>query len=179
MPVTLLIIMAAALALFTLGYLIWKPKKFPAAKQKNDIAGQSGIHAVERITAKFPGMTRHSSKQGNKNGGAILALQGNLAQTPLPDLLQYLALGHKTGILEITCGRRTGRVVMNEGRVAKYFYRGKEGLEAIFMMMDLTEGDFEFSEQALEEMDSKTMVEVVDVIMLWMDRKPKKKPSSK
>jgi len=103
------------------------------------------------------------------------ALQGNLAQTPLHDLLQYLALGHKSGILELVSGRRTGRIVLQDGRVYKDSYRGKDGLEAMFMMMDLAEGDFAFYEQTREDSASFSGQEVVDIIMLWMDRKPKKK----
>ena len=78
----------------------------------------------------------------------------------------------------MTSGRRTGRVVLKDGKVYKNSYRGKEGLEAIFMMMDLAEGDFEFYEQVLEDASAHADLEVVDIIMLWMDRKPKKKQAS-
>jgi hypothetical protein len=110
-----------------------------------------------------------------KAAKAGAGLQGNLAQTPLHDLLQYLSLGHKSGILEVASGRRTGRIVLKDGRVYKDSYRGKDGMEALFMMLDLAEGDFEFYEQTLEDSVSFSGLEVVDIIMLWMERKPKKK----
>lgn len=113
----------------------------------------------------------------------LVGLQGNLAQTPLHDLLQYLALGRKTGILELASGRRTGRIVFSEGRIGRSAYRGKEGMEAAFLMMDLTEGDFEFYEPSQAQPQAwlgagATSLEVVDVIMLWMERRPRKKQAS-
>lgn len=138
--------------------------------------GSVDTDMVSRLTDKFPAILRSGpdpAVKPEKRGNA--GLQGNLAQTPLHDLLQYLALGHKSGILELACGRRTGRVVLKDGRVYKDSYRGKDGMEAMFLMMDLAEGDFEFYEQALEDSVSFSGLEVVDIIMLWMDRKPKKK----
>lgn len=131
---------------------------------------------VSRITDKFPAILRSAPDPAVKpEKRANAGLQGNLTQTPLHDLLQYLALGHKSGILELVSGRRTGRVVLKDGRVYKNSYRGKDGMEAMFMMMDLAEGDFEFYEQTLEDSVTFSGLEVVDIIMLWMDRKPKKK----
>ena len=138
--------------------------------------GGMDMAMVTRITDKFPSMLRSAPEPAVKpEKRANAGLQGNLAQTPLHDLLQYLALGHKSGILELVSGRRTGRVVLKDGRVYKDSYRGKDGMEAMFMMMDLAEGDFEFYEQTLEDSVSYSGLEVVDIIMLWMDRKPKKK----
>ncbi len=130
---------------------------------------------AQRLTDRFPSLLRAVPEPVPKADRRAHALQGNLTQTPLHDLLQYLALGSKSGILELVCGRRTGRIVLKDGRVYKNFYRGKDGMEAMFMMMDLAEGDFEFYEQALEESVTYSGLEVVDIIMLWMDRKPKKK----
>ncbi len=136
----------------------------------------------EKITEKFPSIkftSLHAAGKGDAGmtaGTTISAgLQGNLTQTPLYDLLQYLSLGTKTGILEIVSGRRTGRLILKEGRVCKNIYRGKEGMDAIFMMLDLSQGDFEFFEQAHQELSPQVEMEVVDIIMLWMDRKQKKK----
>ena len=131
---------------------------------------------VSKMTDKFPAILSSATDPAVKpEKRANAGLQGNLTQTPLHDLLQYLALGHKSGILELVSGRRTGRVVFKDGRVYKNSYRGKDGMEAMFMMMDLAEGDFEFYEQTLEDSLSFSGLEVVDIIMLWMDRKPKKK----
>jgi hypothetical protein len=161
------------------GFLVWRRRLLPggqAAGSKG--AGSKGamdIAAVHRLTDRFPAILRSAPDPAIKSERKNAGLQGNLAQTPLHDLLQYLALGRKSGILELVSGRRTGRVVLKDGRVYKDSYRGKDGLEAMFMMMDLAEGDFEFYEQDLEDSVSFSGLEVVDIIMLWMDRKPKKK----
>jgi hypothetical protein len=127
----------------------------------------------DRVTTdKLRPITGDALAQSDRKANA---LQGNLTQTPLHDLLQYLALGRKSGILELVCGRRTGRIVIRDGKVYKNFYRGKDGMEAMYLMLDLTEGDFEFYEQTLEDSVTYSGLEVVDIIMLWMDRKPKKK----
>ena len=152
------------------GYYLWRRRLTPGGQAAMDIA------MVSRLADKVPAMLRTAPEppvKPEKRGHA--GLQGNLAQTPLHDLLQYLALGRKSGILELVSGRRTGRIVIKDGRVYKNSYRGKDGMEAMFMMLDLAEGDFEFYEQTLEDSVSFSGLEVVDIIMLWMDRKPKKK----
>lgn len=161
--------LGAALAMAVGGFFIWR-----STLSKGQVAALD-ISLARQITERFPVILRHAPDPALKavKGGA--GLQGNLAQTPLHDLLQFLALGHKSGILELASGRRTGRIVLKEGRVYKDAYRGKDGMEALFMMLDLAEGDFEFYEQALEESISFSGLEVVDIIMLWMERKPRKK----
>lgn len=137
---------------------------------------------VSRITQSIPMVARRLAEEAAAtpaDGRGGLGLQGNLAQTPLHDLLQYLALGRKSGILELACGRRTGRIVLCQGRIGKSAYRGKDGMEAAFLMMDLTEGDFEFYESPQQaEASVPAPLEVVDVIMVWMSRKPRKKQAS-
>jgi hypothetical protein len=144
-------------------------------------AARDGENAwVARVTQSIPTVVRRLAEgepKGNPERGG-LGLQGNLGQTPLHDLMQYLALGRKSGVLELASGRRTGRLVLGEGKVLKAAYRGKEGMEAAFLMLDLAEGDFEFYEQAKAETPSQPPLEVVDVIMLWMARKPKKKQAT-
>ena len=151
------------------GFLIWR-----ATLSKGEAAALD-LSMARSITERFPAILRQAPDPALKAGKGGAGLQGNLTQTPLHDLLQYLALGHKSGILELASGRRTGRIVLKDGRVYKDAFRGKDGMEALFMMLDLPEGDFEFYEQTLEDSVSYSGLEVVDVIMLWMERKPKKK----
>lgn len=154
------------LALGAAGAMLWRKRASRTSSRGANAETFSGA------TVKFPDFQVPAPDSGRRAGAG---LQGTLAQTPLHDILQYLSLGRKSGILELVSGRRAGRVVLQEGSVCKNSYRGKEGMEAMFMMMDLPEGDFEFYEQAIEEPHSQARLEVVDLIMLWMDRKPKKK----
>ena len=150
------------------GFWIWRSTLSKGSKAALDIA------MVSRLTDKFPALLRSAPDPALKIAKGA-GLQGNLSQTPLHDLLQYLSLGRKSGILELVSGRRSGRVVLKDGRVYKDSFRGKDGLEGLFMMLDLAEGDFEFYEQTLEDSVSFAGLEVVDIIMLWMERKPNKK----
>ena len=161
--------LGAALAMAVGGFLFWR-----STLSKGQVAALD-IALARQITERIPAVLRQAPDPALKavKGGA--GLQGNLAQTPLHDLLQYLALGHKSGILELASGRRNGRVVLKDGRVYKDSFRGKDGLEALFMMLDLAEGDFEFYEQGLDDSISFSGLEVVDVIMLWMQRKSKQR----
>jgi hypothetical protein len=176
-----LLIIAAALAALAAGGFFFRRRRLSPDAQAAGAqgAGSKGIldiALVDRLTDKIPAVLRSSPDPAAKDPHrAGAGLQGNLAQTPLHDLLQYLALGHKSGILELVSGRRTGRIVLKDGRVYRNSYRGKDGMDAMFMMMDLPEGDFEFYEQTLDDAVSFSGLEVVDIIMLWMDRKPKKK----
>jgi hypothetical protein len=161
--------LGATLAAAVGGFLLWR-----STLNKGELAALD-ISLARQITDRFPAVLKHAPDPALKAAKAGAGLQGNLAQTPLHDLLQYLSLGHKSGILEVASGRRTGRIVLKDGRVYKDSYRGKDGMEALFMMLDLAEGDFEFYEQTLEDSVSFSGLEVVDIIMLWMERKPKKK----
>ncbi len=176
-------VFAGLLALLAIAALIVFLRR-RAARARAGAAGEEGEGAwVSRTLqgqpptvkiAKGPGDAE--AQRADARGGS--GLQGNLAQTPLHDLLQYLALGRKSGILELASGRRTGRIVLAEGKIGKAAYRGKEGLEAAFQLMDLSEGDFEFYD--MDEAHAERFaqpIEIVDAIMLWMARKPRKKPA--
>src|SRR5262245_57110959 len=143
----ILIILAGAAVAAALLFVFLRRRGAPP-----DLSGEEGRHwppvpgrsggapaALERKppTGKLPEVTERVDARGG------LRLQGNLTQTPLHDLLQYLSLGRKSGILEVTSGRRTGRMVMRDGKVCKSSYRGKEAMEAAFLLMDLPDGDFE------------------------------------
>lgn len=98
------------------------------------------------------------------------ALSGGLAQLPLPDLLQFLAQSRRSGRLEIVSGRRHGRIDLAEGRVRFASFRRSTDLEALFEMLDTTAGDFRFAPSDPPS-DGSGGRDVVDVVMLWLDRK--------
>ena len=162
-------ILGASVAMAAGGILIWRRSLKKGEAPTVDPASARNLSGI------FPAILKHAPDPAPKAGNSGAGLRGNLAQTPLHDLMQFLALGRKSGILELASGRRTGRIVLKEGRVYKDSYRGKDGLEALFTMLDLPQGDFEFYEQSQEDSASFSGLEVVDIIMLWMERKPKQK----
>src|SRR4051812_7780862 len=118
---TLCAVLAAAVG----GFLIWR-----GTLNKGELAALD-INLARHITERFPAILKQAPDPALKAAKAGAGLQGNLGQTPLHDLLQSLSLGHKSGILEVASGRRTGRIVFKDGRVYKDSYRGKDGMEAL------------------------------------------------
>lgn len=175
------VILSLVVALSSLaGVFYWIQSRRMRAAQEDPAgpeAGTGGPGGLARLATHLPPLWRPEAPRRDVKPST--ALQGNLAETPLHDFLQYLSLGRKSGILELVSGRRAGRMVFQGGKVYKASFRGKESLEAMFLMLDLPEGDFEFHEQALDETPAQHPLEVVDVIMLWMDRRPKRKQAAR
>jgi hypothetical protein len=181
------VILLLLIVLFSLGGVVYwiqsrrvretqDPDSGPRAPSTLALASEAAALKLSNLTGRIPSLRRGEPRAEIRSGNT---LQGNLGETPLHDFLQYLSLGRKSGILELVSGRRAGRMVFQGGKVYKASFRGKESLEAMFLMLDLPEGDFEFHEQALDESPAQHPLEVVDVIMLWMDRRPKKKQAAR
>jgi hypothetical protein len=76
---------------------------------------------------------------------------GNLKQTTLLDAIQFLEIGRREGILHVYSGRRKGYLTFLKGQVVDAFYRNETGREAIFQMLELTEGDFYFEPKTVSQ----------------------------
>jgi len=97
-------------------------------------------------------------------------LHGGLRHMPLPDLLQFLAQGRRTGTLDISSGRRAGQIHMVEGLIVHADYRRTHDLDALFGLLALETGDFVFTPGTPPEY-AVSGREVVDILMLWLSRK--------
>lgn len=97
-------------------------------------------------------------------------MAGGLQHMALADLLQFLAQGGHTGTLQITSGRRTGIVKLVQGLVIHAEFRRELDLEAMYLLLSLSIGDFRFK---FEEPPGEPVRghEVVDILMLWLARK--------
>lgn len=111
-------------------------------------------------------------KAGNRSGiqASPEGLQGGLKHMPLPDLLQFLAQGRRTGTLDIASGRRTGLVRLVQGMIVHAEFRRHQDLDALFGMLALETGDFAFTPTPPPTYPVSGR-EVVDVLMLWLSRK--------
>jgi len=98
------------------------------------------------------------------------ALQGGLRHMPLPDLLQFLAQGRRTGTLEISSGRRAGTIRLVQGMVIHAEFRRTEDLDALYGLLSLDTGDFVFTPGSAPDYAVNGR-EVVDILMLWLSRK--------
>jgi DNA-binding response OmpR family regulator len=71
-------------------------------------------------------------------------IEGNLAQIPLVDLLQILAVNRKTGRLAVEREREGAEIALDQGRVVDARMGVAVGEKALFRLLALREGQFAF-----------------------------------
>jgi len=75
-------------------------------------------------------------------GGAKRGVSGSLTEMGLPDMVQVLWHGRKTGSLRIRSGAGTGEIHFVNGAVYNALFTNLRGEEAFYAMLRLAEGDF-------------------------------------
>ncbi len=76
--------------------------------------------------------------------GESREIEGNLAQIPLVDLLQILAVNRKSGKLALEREGERAEIVLENGRVVDARTRHAEGEKALYRLLTLREGQFAF-----------------------------------
>jgi hypothetical protein len=71
-------------------------------------------------------------------------IRGHLEQMPLGDLLQFLSMNRKSGLLGVTTPSGTGEVRLADGEVVGASYRKLEGEKALFRLFGEQTGRFAF-----------------------------------
>ncbi|MHC5059135.1 MAG: DUF4388 domain-containing protein [Planctomycetota bacterium] len=110
-------------------------------------------HAVRRLflhqrREKHSGVTdviRAASLKGPAH-----ALSGSLADFGLAELLQALELGRKTGKVAITCESGRGEILLREGQLVGAALEELVDKEAVFAMLALETGGFEFEARPVD-----------------------------
>lgn len=77
---------------------------------------------------------------GRRRGGGGLA--GNLRDISLPDVIQALSNGRKTGLLHVMAGGTEGEIHFLEGAIADATFGRATKQEAIYAMLTLKDGEF-------------------------------------
>lgn len=73
------------------------------------------------------------------------AFSGDIAEISLPDILQILEVGRKTGSLQLELEEgRTGSIAFSEGFIAGAHYENKSGEDAVIDILSLNKGHFSF-----------------------------------
>jgi len=72
-------------------------------------------------------------------------LKGDLAQLPLPDLLQLLSVSRSVGALAVDSAGRRASLVLDNGELRDVQFSPAAGMKAFVRMMLLTEGAFVFT----------------------------------
>ena len=91
---------------------------------------------VSRIAAVSPRAERVALDQ---------EIRGNLEQMPLGDLLQFLSMNRKSGVLGITTSGGIGEVRLADGEVVDAVFRRLEGEKALFRLFSERDGRFAFN----------------------------------
>ncbi|HEY4954104.1 MAG TPA: DUF4388 domain-containing protein [Gemmatimonadaceae bacterium] len=75
-----------------------------------------------------------------------MAIRGNLSEASLPDVLQLLAMGNKSGCLTLHVGDGSGSIYFENGRISHAGVTGRSLAtdDAVFAMFNWTHGAFSF-----------------------------------
>jgi response regulator RpfG family c-di-GMP phosphodiesterase len=94
--------------------------------------------ATDVLVAKL----RQILERESSRGGGGRGVSGALSEMGLPDMVQVLWHGRKTGSLKIRSGANSGEIHFVEGAIFNALYANLRGEEAFYAMLGLTEGDF-------------------------------------
>jgi len=74
--------------------------------------------------------------------GRTGGVSGSLTQMALPDVIQILGSGRKSGRLELTSGGQKGDLFFVDGSIHHASFGSVQGPDAVYAMLLLSEGDF-------------------------------------
>lgn len=74
-----------------------------------------------------------------------MAFQGSLKELPLPDIIQLVSVGGKTGVFQLKNGNDTGQIFLRKGQIVHARVSGLEGEEAVYELAIWRQGDFVFT----------------------------------
>ncbi|MCL4838843.1 MAG: DUF4388 domain-containing protein [Thermoanaerobaculia bacterium] len=74
-----------------------------------------------------------------------MAFQGSLKELPLPDIIQLVAVGGKTGAFQLRNGADVGQIFLRKGQIVHATAGALEGEEAIYELAIWRQGEFVFT----------------------------------
>lgn len=76
-------------------------------------------------------------------------LSGDIPADNMRRDIKNLMDGNRQGVLHFYTGRRKGYILFRDGAVIDIFYRNKSGLEALELLLNLTDGEYYFESRAV------------------------------
>ncbi len=73
-----------------------------------------------------------------------MELRGTLKDFSLPDIIQLVAFGQKTGVLRVQWAGGTASLYFDNGDVVHAEYPGRVGEAAVFALFEVEDGEFQF-----------------------------------
>jgi len=74
-----------------------------------------------------------------------VAFQGSLKELPLPDIIQLVSVGGKTGVFQLKNQNDTGLIFLRKGQIVHAKVGSLEGEEAVYELAIWREGEFVFT----------------------------------
>jgi response regulator RpfG family c-di-GMP phosphodiesterase len=96
--------------------------------------------SAEVLVAKLKALLDQRASASPRNARGV---SGNLREMGLPDMVQVLFHGRKSGKLIIRGEGKEGEIHFIEGTVMNAFWAGVKGEDAFYAMLKLTDGEFE------------------------------------
>jgi tetratricopeptide (TPR) repeat protein len=110
------------------------------AQRLNPVLSSARREAVPATTAQTPAATTSS--------GIVVALQGDLSEIGLLDVIQILDTCQKTGQLQLSSEGQAGTIFFNAGRIVNAVYQEKAGEQAMYALVAVKGGTFEYKPSA-------------------------------
>jgi response regulator RpfG family c-di-GMP phosphodiesterase len=97
--------------------------------------------SLELLIAKIMKITRESAERA---AAATTGVSGSLKEMDLPDLIQILSQGRKTGKLKVVSGACEGEIHFQSGQIVNAVFNEREGEEAFYQFLVIRDGYFTF-----------------------------------
>lgn len=106
-------------------------------------------------------------ESGRGDSGAIF--EGVLSENSLPEILQFLEIGRRTGLLSLETEHPAGVINFQDGDITSAQTHLHEGVEAVFEMLALNRGKFRFFPGKVTA-PGGMRVSATQVLMHWAQR---------
>ena len=123
-------------------------------------------HVMEILAPSFEFETVSGSDTG-KGSGAIF--EGMVSENALAEILQFLEVGRRTGLLSLETDQPAGVINFEDGEITFAQTHSHEGVDAIFEILSLNQGQFKFFPgTALGTVQPRLCA--TQVMLLWAQR---------
>ncbi len=98
--------------------------------------------SADVVVAKVRQLLEAAAAKGAAKQGTSRGVSGSLTEMSLPDVVQILAYGRKSGQLRVSSKGQSGEVQFLEGQIHHATFGADRGDEAFYKMLALTAGEF-------------------------------------
>ncbi|HEY4175808.1 MAG TPA: DUF4388 domain-containing protein [Kofleriaceae bacterium] len=106
---------------------------------------------------------RNKARMENVRG--VTGLAGDASQVPIPDILTMLELTRKSGVLHISVGPATGRVILEGGRLVHAEVGNITGADAFFVLLQYNGGLYRFEPGEVADAPRTIVMRVSEMLL--------------